>query len=211
MEVACGEHGECVQKLVTAVKNGKCNNYNQPLLKDEINELKAIDSIVKDEYQTRLKDDTALQPKTMNGDMTESTASTASQKTEDYHVISMPGQEEKPKETKVKKELTLPNCETSLLDSNESVIAMPNQSSFPTSCGTQFWILLKRTFKSIIRDQTLTHTRFISHILVGAIIGMIYYDVGNEASKIMSNAGCIFFTTLFTMFTAMMPTILTCK
>lgn len=27
MEVACGEHGECVHKLVMAVNNGKCNNY----------------------------------------------------------------------------------------------------------------------------------------------------------------------------------------
>ena len=27
MEVACGEHGECVHKLVCAVNNGKCNNY----------------------------------------------------------------------------------------------------------------------------------------------------------------------------------------
>lgn len=73
----------------------------------------------------------------------------------------------------------------------------------------QFWILLKRTFVTIIRDQTLTQMRLVSHIVVGAIIGMIYYGIGNDASKIMSNAGCIFFTTLFTMFTAMMPTILT--
>jgi len=53
--------------------------------------------------------------------------------------------------------------------------------------------------------------RLFSHVIVGAIIGMIYYDVGNEASKIMSNAGCIFFVSLFTTFTAMMPTILTCE
>ncbi|CAG2066701.1 unnamed protein product, partial [Timema podura] len=30
MEVVCGEHGECVSKLVTAVNNGKCNNLTQP-------------------------------------------------------------------------------------------------------------------------------------------------------------------------------------
>ncbi len=29
MEVACGEHGEHVPKLVTAVANGKCNNLYQ--------------------------------------------------------------------------------------------------------------------------------------------------------------------------------------
>ncbi|KAL9928738.1 ABC transporter expressed in trachea isoform 1-T1 [Glossina fuscipes fuscipes] len=100
-------------------------------------------------------------------------------------------------------------CTTSLLDSHESVITLPNKSGFPTSGWTQFWILLKRSFVTIMRDGMLTHMRLASHIIVGAIIGMIYYDVGNEASKVMSNAGCIFFTTLFTMFTAMMPTILT--
>lgn len=81
--------------------------------------------------------------------------------------------------------------------------------TFATSFGTQFWILLKRSFKTILRDQTLTQMRLVSHLSVGAIIGMIYYDIGNDASKVISNAGCIFFIILFTMFTAMMPTILT--
>lgn len=104
-----------------------------------------------------------------------------------------------------------PGVTTSLLDSNESVITLPNKGGFPTSGWAQFWILLKRAFLTIVRDQQLTQMRLVSHVIVGAIIGMIYYDIGNEASKVTSNAGCIFFTTLFTMFTAMMPTILTCK
>lgn len=104
-----------------------------------------------------------------------------------------------------------PGVTTSLLDSNESVITLPNKGGFPTSGWAQFWILLKRAFLTIVRDQQLTQMRLVSHVIVGAIIGMIYYDIGNEASKVTSNAGCIFFTTLFTMFTAMMPTILTCE
>lgn len=57
----------------------------------------------------------------------------------------------------------------------------------------------------------MTQFRLISHLTVGLLLGAIYYGIGNEASKVMNNAGCIFFTVLFVMFTAMMPTILTCK
>ncbi|KYN06511.1 ATP-binding cassette sub-family G member 1 [Cyphomyrmex costatus] len=115
MEVACGEHGECVHKLVMAVNNGKCNNYQL--------------------HQ----------------------AGTT--------VINMPV-----------------SCTTSLLDSAESI---EQKVGFPTNGWMQFWILLKRTFMSQIRDLTLTKVRLISHIIVGFLIGAIYYDIGNEASEVM--------------------------
>lgn len=102
-------------------------------------------------------------------------------------------------------------CTTSLLDSSESFTKKPVKTGFPTSGFKQFWILLKRTFRSILRDQMLTHLRLCSHTIVGLLIGFLYYDIGSDAAKVMSNAGCIFFTVMFTMFTAMMPTILTCK
>lgn len=57
----------------------------------------------------------------------------------------------------------------------------------------------------------LTKLRFAAHLIVGIFIGILYYNVGNEASEILSNAGCLFFSAMFLLFTAMMPTILTCK
>lgn len=105
---------------------------------------------------------------------------------------------------------TPPTCTTSLLDSAEN---LPNgeRTGFPTSGWLQFWILLKRTIWITLRDKMLTRMRLVSHFIVGILIGLIYYDIGNDAAKLQSNVGCIFFTTMFTMFTAMMPTILTCK
>lgn len=60
-------------------------------------------------------------------------------------------------------------------------------------------------------DKTLTRMRLVSHFIIGCLLGLIYYDIGFDAAKVMSNAGCLFFCTMFMMFTAMMPTILTCK
>uniref|UniRef100_A0A2M4BEI6 Putative transporter abc superfamily breast cancer resistance protein n=1 Tax=Anopheles marajoara TaxID=58244 RepID=A0A2M4BEI6_9DIPT len=286
MEVACGEHGDWNSKLVTAVNNGKCNNYNQPLAhsKSASNKNVSLDGAVPMATNDR-EDELAL-------------LKTVVANAGDYTAINMPpagtgnvsqeaqlnneskpaaaaaaaptagtgGKSTPPNGTTVAPEASgtttttgtvtgvnvstgqlavaipsdgaggdatgqlLPTvgtatgttttnsstvckatCTTSLLDSTESVsITMPKkQAGFPTSGWMQFWILLKRTMITIMRDQTLTQMRLLSHVIVGAIIGMIYYDIGNDASKIMSNAGCIFFTTMFTMFTAMMPTILT--
>lgn len=166
MEVASGEHGDYVQKLVVAVNNGKCSNWNRA---------------ARSPAAGAISNDIAKEEGGGGGAVGAGAL-----------------------------KVTGPNCTTSLLDSSECM-PQPEKASFPTSGLTQFWILLKRTFLSMIRDSQLFRLRLVAHFIIGLLLGLIYYDIGDDASKVTSNAGCIFFVMMFMNFSSMMPTILTCE
>nr|CAD7203146.1 unnamed protein product [Timema douglasi] len=109
---------------------------------------------------------------------------------------------------------------------------------YATSEFTQFWIVLKRTLlfscrdwglgelitgqglgelikkpgtgrvDNRARDWTLMYLRLFAHILVGCLIGALYYNIGNDGAKVLSNLGFLFFNMLFLMYTSMTITIL---
>ncbi|GLH14789.1 Protein white [Gryllus bimaculatus] len=174
MEVACGEHGECIHKLVMAVNNSKSNNLNQKQLLAPNTHTMCVSNEIPKERSESLQHPNGMAKTGNTGAISK------------YSVT----------------------CTTSLLDSDES-LTIGHSTGFPTSGYLQFYILLKRTFLSTLRDKTLTLMRLLSHAGLGILIGMIYFGIGDDASKVISNSGCIFASVLFLTFNAMMPTILT--
>ena len=95
-----------------------------------------------------------------------------------------------------------------------------NRSSF-----YQFWILLQRCMKCIMRDQMLTQVcsigtfgkfwnlvllfkyflkltkniklRFLSHIIIGVAIGLLYDTIGEKGSMVQQNISLLFLVLLF--------------
>lgn len=186
MEVVCEEHGECVHKFVTAVNNGKCNNYNQPLapvsqdssthfdlsLSMNSGGTSTIVEMINEDIQ-KPSNNNKRAFTTENTTLTIPSSSTTAEKiAKSVDVAPIKTQES--------------TCSSALIESTEDPEAgRPHleKYTYPTSTWLQFYILLKRTFVSIIRDKTLTQMRLLAHVIVGAIIGMIYYDIGNDASK----------------------------
>jgi hypothetical protein len=59
--------------------------------------------------------------------------------------------------------------------------------------------------------QILTTMRFALHVCISILLGLVYWQIGDDANEIFNNSGMIFFSLIFILYVAMMPTFLTCK
>ncbi|XP_069675333.1 ATP-binding cassette sub-family G member 4-like isoform X2 [Periplaneta americana] len=208
IEVSCGEYGDNIRKLVTAIQNGKndirtgkpfpalppAEVLNNVSLKQQngVHEAGDADGLKNSDnaagnvnlfqpYATKevVKGEQNGAGNAVSPNVVISVDLTASEKAQD-------------------------NVTTALLDNG--FIASPRR--YPTSELMQFWIVLKRTLLFSRRDWTLMYLRLFAHILVGLLIGALYYDIGNDGAKVLSNLGFLFFNMLFLMYTSMTITIL---
>ncbi|KAL7045241.1 hypothetical protein ACKWTF_002180 [Chironomus riparius] len=203
IEVACGEHGDHTRKLVNAIENGKKDirtedDYEKVKAingKNDIPKVHTTEANLKSTYEKNDKfsdningTSKALIPAKIVNDIMKGG--------NDENAVSINVDDKEPDTT------------TALL-SEESGDLSPER--YPTSEFHQFWVVLKRTLLFSRRDWTLMYLRLFAHVLVGFLIGALYYDIGNDGAKVLSNLGFLFFNMLFLMYTSMTITILSCK
>ncbi|EDW77636.2 uncharacterized protein Dwil_GK24455 [Drosophila willistoni] len=207
IEVSCGEHGDHIRKLVEAIDNGKRDirssaDYAGLKARNDLVKVQNLKAILDKNDATsnvsgsKYEDNLTLNNTLLNG-MVNDIVKENNSNTE----VSVVTTNEKG-DAMIDVDKTV-NCTTALLTEE---ITSPQR--YPTSQFHQFWVVLKRTLLFSYRDWTLMYLRLFAHLLVGFLIGALYYDIGNDGAKVLSNLGFLFFNMLFLMYTSMTITIL---
>uniref|UniRef100_U5ERX5 Putative the eye pigment transporter n=1 Tax=Corethrella appendiculata TaxID=1370023 RepID=U5ERX5_9DIPT len=82
-------------------------------------------------------------------------------------------------------------------------------AQYSTSSWEQLLVLTKRSSLCTIRDLYLTGLRIGTHLFVGLILGVVYYQMGNNAERMPSNTACMLFLQLVLYFSNAMPLVTT--
>ncbi|KAI9552420.1 ABC protein [Daphnia sinensis] len=128
-----------------------------------------------------------------------------------YHDSSVPTSSASPRDSQ----------DTGFSDDDEEQVTMLEGLPKKSKVGTahrplhaapfhmQVTVLLGRTWKTIWREKILSAMRLALHVVVAMLVGLLYWQIGDDAAQIFNNVGLVFFNMLFIMAAAMMPTVLT--
>ncbi|XP_023026989.1 ATP-binding cassette sub-family G member 1 [Leptinotarsa decemlineata] len=193
IEVACGEYGDHTRKLVCAIDNGKHDiREGLPFPEFKVNDgLNNAEQFEKDNLNSLIIN--KLAKGSSNSSNGTNNILSDSYNNHDLKAAVSDGTE-----------LEKVNVNSALLNN-----AMPvKQPRYGNSEFQQFFIILKRALLFSMRDWTLMYLRLFAHLLVGVLIGALYFKIGNDGAKVLSNLGFLFFNMLFLMYTSMTITIL---
>lgn len=176
MEVACGEHGEAVQQLVAAVNTGKCRIYSKPNPGRLVSVMQSNEKVINSVVATSSVDPSSamILHDSVIVDIDLVKQSSTSTTSNDYTLVNV-----FPPNNNLQDQQQSIGPASSLLESSTESVVVKHKNhinGFPTSSWTQFWILLKRTFLTIIRDQTLTQMRLVVRIFLTFIV-LIWFDL----------------------------------
>ncbi|KAM3958493.1 ATP-binding cassette subfamily G member 4 isoform 2-T2 [Aphomia sociella] len=206
IEVSCGEYGDNTGKLVRAIDNGK----------NDIRNGMPFPEVKLPDYNNKRDMERSLRTRDHND------LANHQDKFRDHHepngLSHYPPELAKGKDIGLVVQVERVECEkqdnaaVALLGAGgaggEGGVDGARPRRYATSELRQFWVVLRRTLLFSKRDWTLMYLRLFAHILVGFLIGALYYDIGDDGSKVLSNLGFLFFNMLFLMYTSMTITIL---
>ncbi|XP_971735.2 ATP-binding cassette sub-family G member 1 [Tribolium castaneum] len=106
--------------------------------------------------------------------------------------------------------VTSDKLENKINEKTENTVenAKTYQHTQPPSELFKFYILVKRSFLQMYRDWTISHLKILLHFLVGIVLGLNYYQSGNDGSKTISNVGFFIVSSVYLTYTSLMPAVL---
>ncbi|XP_059485118.1 ATP-binding cassette sub-family G member 4-like [Neocloeon triangulifer] len=78
-----------------------------------------------------------------------------------------------------------------------------------TSFFNQFFILTWRSLYIMIQEKSVAMVKIVVHLAIAIVLGILFFDIGNDASRALNNASLLVCIQIFLVFTGLMPTILT--
>ncbi|XP_065335762.1 ATP-binding cassette sub-family G member 4-like isoform X2 [Cloeon dipterum] len=73
----------------------------------------------------------------------------------------------------------------------------------------QFFTLTWRYLYIMVKQRSVTLTKVIVHLAIALVLGILYFDMGDDASRALNNACLHVSVQIFLVFTGLMPTVLT--